>query len=657
MKRIIYSLFCAALVFQSCGKYGYDFDNTYPEGDKTGNDYNGSDKKDTRFLEKAKVFPGLVGDDVKRIADTTVQMDFRYPNPNPQVIRTNFSPKAILNTGLYAPAGEPIRITIPDGIQGMKVQIGVHTDYLIEQGALHRDDKITMTAVLLPGENLVNNPFGGTILLQADVAPIANVMAVKVKGAVRSPDFVLGKTNVATWKQDILKQDVPWVEFQGKNISFSVPRNYVLKYLNDMDPEYALNFWDEIYQKDFYQFQGFGLTTDPKDQGPKYVDRCVFDIQPLLGSHSGFPWMMQLSDDNFKDILTKSSLTAFDFKKEALRKVYSLIGQNQAQSRGWMWKTIAPSMETVYMYRTAQRLNLPLYNTDPLIVNSHKYAMEFINSTTKRDLGTLAADYPSIYHPVIFSTPIIQIMEKAVGKTGEPGWKLLSKIFSEGRLSTMNFLIAQNQIDFFYKTLSEATGKDYQRFLKEWGIYPSYFVQQEIRKNYQPLERAIWEYNPADKTKGDQPVTSKYDLNHGYFVYTTNVSTFSSNGFDKINDKNYSTFWRTCTGTCEVVTTLPVYVNLDLTRVESFKGLFYGNQGTTANMAKKIEVYTSEDQYTWKLVKTFSGLPQRGSGRIELELDEIVDAQYVRVAFPEVNSSGTTLVALSELGLFYDIKR
>ena len=87
-------------------------------------------------------------------------------------------------------------------------------------------------------------------------------MNLHFSGAVRSPDFILGKTNVQDWLKDVENTQVPWLEARSERVIFSIPRNMVINYKEDArNIEGALTEWNEIYEKDFYDCASNTKTT------------------------------------------------------------------------------------------------------------------------------------------------------------------------------------------------------------------------------------------------------------------------------------------------------------------------------------------------------------------------------------------------------------
>lgn len=299
-RKYINGLFAllAILTMNACGKYGYDFVDGYQTGDSTASPIETDTTMfvaDKSLYPKARIFPGLVGDNVMRIKDTTIRMDLNFEYASAQERMVSVVPPPIFSTGLYAPAGELIRVVVPQGVIGLTIQIGVHMDNLSGKVPLRRDPIIYSVKELFPGVNYIRNLYGGTVWIRPNISRDTPV-DLKIAGAVRSSDFIHDVTDAAKWRADVLKNEVPWLELRSKRVTFSVPRNAIVALIQEgklLDINDVLKEWNIIYEKDYYDWMG--LTPNAillKNKYPDLPERGVLDIQPSVGyGHSGNPWV------------------------------------------------------------------------------------------------------------------------------------------------------------------------------------------------------------------------------------------------------------------------------------------------------------------------------------------------------------------------------
>lgn len=672
MKRLTkYMLFfVVAFSIASCGKYGYDFEDGYQTGDPTGEDNRDTNMNyvDRSLYDRARIYPGMVGANVRRIPDTTIMLDLNFKWVKSSDLRVNVAPSPLYSTGLYAAAGENIRITVPAGVLGLTVQVGAHRDNLTGKDPLRRDPIIYTVKELFPGDNYVRNPYGGIIWIQASIAQTQPV-ALKVANAVRTSDFIRGVTDQATWLKDVEANDVPWLELRAERTIFTVPREYVLRYKDNLNVEAILSVWNEIYEKDYYDWMGLkNIPNDGnvnlKDLYPQLPERGVLDIQPSAGyAHNGFPWVAQQDAHWFLMFSSYDYFAGSMNSGEGAWGTFHEIGHNYQQPSVWSWDGLGETTNNLFVFKTANRMGNPAIANHPALRGAFDSALEYVQSTGSKNFANPGAPWTSDGNIPFFKlTPFLQIFNKVEGKNGESGWDFMPFLYTKARHSNMVVGLNQAKIDFFYRTLCEFTGQDYFRFFNAWGIGLSNIARREMRETYPPMDKQVWTYHPLDDTGGEGTLSSKYDLANSLFTYTSNFPPHPSGtdggGYAVLNDGAYgtvaapnNTFFHTCWSGCGSVP-VPFIMYMDLGGLEAFKGLYYGNRANSDATVPRMAIAISNDNVNWQEIGDFPNLPNTRPGRIEIEFDQVYEARYVRVTFPQLASNGH--IMLSELGLFYD---
>lgn len=656
MKKKLFFICAALSLLASCGKYGYDFADGYQQGDPDGNDP-GNDTSmtwiDRSMYDKARTYPGLVGANVKRIQDTTINLPLNFRWVNSSDLKVSVVPSPVFSTGLYAPAGENIRITVPEGIIGLSAQIGAHTDDLTGKDVLRRQPLLYTVKELMPGENYIRNPFGGILWIRALLSQPQDV-PLKVQGAVRTPDFIHGVSNQADWLKDVEATDVPWLELRTKRTIFTVPRNLVLQYKNELKVAEVLAFWNKIYEKDYYDWMGLTEgNTDKRHAYPELPERGVLDIQPSVGyAHSGFPWVAQQDKHWFFMFSNYDYVIGTFSQNEGAWGTFHEIGHNYQQGRTWSWSALGETTNNLFVFKAAQRLNNSLVASHPALNEAFTKGVAYASSTAGKNFNTLS-DVNDGLKPFFRLTPFLQIFNKVEGKNGEPGWDFMTYLYTQSRNSNLSFSLEQAKIDFFYRSLCDFSGKDYARFFAAWGIPVSNPARREMRNKYPPMDRMIWAFNPLDNTGGDAPLPPKYDLTNSLFTYSVNAVTATNDGdgIPALNDGNYTTYWHSCWSGCPSPT-LPVQFDVDMNGVEAYKGFYYSNRNH-AMYNKHIRIYKSDNKRTWTLIGDYPNQPDIRGQRIEIEFDQIHESRYIRVEFPSYGNNASH-VAVGEIGLFYD---
>ena len=221
-------------------------------------------------------FPGVPPADAPRIA-STVTVDTRVPRWH--------------STGLYAAPGEIITATVPAGAvhAKLKLRIGCHKDLLWAEKieAWKRIPEITRTYPITETVTRAANAFGGPVYLEVPEDCALGSIEVKIENAVAAPLFVLGKTDLAAWKNEIRNAPAPWAELVGEKLAISMPSANVRQLDN---PDEVMKFWDRVVTAED-ELSGQTNRTSP--------ERFVLDRQISAGyMHSGYPIMAWLDQAN-----------------------------------------------------------------------------------------------------------------------------------------------------------------------------------------------------------------------------------------------------------------------------------------------------------------------------------------------------------------------
>ncbi|WP_159634427.1 M60 family metallopeptidase [Sphingobacterium composti Ten et al. 2007 non Yoo et al. 2007] len=667
MNRYIKFLGLSFAVFLTiaCKKASYDFQDGWQKGEEQG--INPQDSSltyvDRSKYDKARLFPGLVGETVKRVQDTSVTLNLDYRYISYYDLKVQEVPQPIFSVGLYAPAGENIKIVVPEGINGLTIQIGPHGYNLDNDNEpiTNRDDVVSTSKALFPGTNYIRNPYGGLIWILSTIA-IKNTVSLTFSNVVRTSDYIMDVSNQEQWLRDVEANDVPWLELRSKRVIFTVPRSLVLQYKSELNVKEALTKWKQIYEEDFYKWMGLTANnTDPKNSFPELPERAVLDIQLLKPYYSlhGSPWvaymdkywMTQLASG---DKLLKDSIST-------IMPVYHASGHNYQMWRAWNWGALQEVTSNLFAFKAAKRVGIPITTVSDevrrIIIKSLLYA----ERNTKKDFNNSFNDGEDGYHRL---TPFLQIFEKVKGKNGESGWDFMTKLYTDARNTNIAFFVDAAKIDYFYRSLCAFTGQDYGQFMDAWGIKVSLSARNSMRIAFPPLQKAIWTYNPLTGTGGDEAIAAEYDLRASDFKWSTNMITATNESIGKIEalfDGQSNTYWHTCWENCSKNTTAsesePTYLDLDMQEVKTFRGVYLQNrQGATYR--NKAIVYTKDaEDGAWtkqgELILAEDRDDPTRDARKELKFSQLIQARYIRFAFTENNFDGNAHTAIAEAGAFY----
>jgi hypothetical protein len=212
------------------------------------------------------------------------------------------------STGLYAVAGEPITVTIPEKYadKGYAVRIGCHSDTLYHLDQWERAPDITRSDTLATSITKTASAFGGLIYIEVPGrAKDDEPFTVAIKDAIAAPLFVLGKDDDAKWKE-IRKRPAPWAEMACDKMILSFPRE-VAQAINN--PTELMQFWKAVVEAQDEITNQAAERTRP--------ERIVADVQISAGyMHSGYPIMIPTSAASEMTTLTRLKFPGWGFYHE-----------------------------------------------------------------------------------------------------------------------------------------------------------------------------------------------------------------------------------------------------------------------------------------------------------------------------------------------------
>jgi hypothetical protein len=239
------------------------------------------------------VFPGAVSADAEWVT-RNVAFDLNFRDHG--YLRMSFPPRNWLSTGLYAPPGQTITVTV-GGVTAAQtahlyVQLGASTDTLYptsgnvaSSGAFSRPPSVAFNVKLDPGENLIRTPYGGSVILRSN-ASINAIPQITVT-AVQAPYFKLGETSEEEW---LARRDapVPMGELESDRFVIHVmseqlrERTYAEMVALAEAYDTINNLADEL--------AGLSPTAALPHTSPMGKQRIAQDVQISGGwGHSGFP--------------------------------------------------------------------------------------------------------------------------------------------------------------------------------------------------------------------------------------------------------------------------------------------------------------------------------------------------------------------------------
>ena len=243
----------------------------------------------------AQDFPGTVAANAARINQ---DITFEFAWNAMSELRVARSPLNWQGTGLYAPAGEDIVITVPDtGVlsdnRRLYLRVGYHTDRLGHKEHLQRAPIVSLRTQLHVGSQTISSPYGGYLMFDSPDESDTASFTVNISGAVQAPQIVLGRDSDSDWSSHIRSRPAPWAELVGNRMAIHLPSEFVSGLTN---PSALMQAWDEFVAH-MNDFSGLSDNAAVPHQSPRHPHRMVADIQISAGYlHAGFPIMGPLDN-------------------------------------------------------------------------------------------------------------------------------------------------------------------------------------------------------------------------------------------------------------------------------------------------------------------------------------------------------------------------
>ena len=341
------------------------------------------------------------------------------------------------STGLFAPAGSVIRVTVPQQAvrKRLHVRIGAHKDTLWHKDRWNRAPEITREFPITERVTEAGSGFGGLVYIVVPKDCKLGTIEVKIDGAVTAPLYIHGETTLTEWRKS-RRAPGPWAELASKKFIITVP-SAAIRRLNR--PDEVMEFWDLVLDA------CADLATIPHER--PYPERFVTDAQISAGyMHAGYPIMAPIQP------LAKEILDVETLKQKGNWGVYHEIGHNH-QQREWTWDglgEVTVNLFSMYVYDTinpgAKQHNM--VQPIKLVEMSREFESK----------GKLEGPWPQLM-------PYIQL-KKAFG------WEPYKKVFAEYRAlpESEKPKSLQARKDEWLIRFSRAVNKDLGPFYDYWKI-------------------------------------------------------------------------------------------------------------------------------------------------------------------------------------------
>lgn len=350
-------------------------------------------------------------------------------------------------TGLFAVAGEPVTITLPEGAEklGLRVRVGSTTCRVTAHERWSRAPVVDVEIPLTKTKTEFASPFGGLIYLVVPKTATGTI-AVQVGPACPAARYIEGRDTSESWVAALKKSPAPFVELENDHVVLSVPRRSVQ---NLRDPAPLLQVWREIMDNDAR------LTAIPAQRTSP--ERLVADVQLCAGyMHAGYPVMLPMSC--LRNLLSEPTIR--QGVQDDVWGFFHEMGHNH-QNQDWTFNgTGEVTVNFFSLYNMEKICGKKIYETE-------KMKSEFL----KRNVAAWNAAGrpldPWMNDPFLALDFFAKLIEKY-------GWETFEKLFAEYRALPENERPKTDleKREQWCRRLSRLVGEDLSEEFRFLGVKP-----------------------------------------------------------------------------------------------------------------------------------------------------------------------------------------
>lgn len=390
----------------------------------------------------SNAFPGEVPADAPRIAAAA---SFNLATP------------AWRSTGMYAPPGEVVTITVTPSDQDSKralsrgrvsLRVGCHTDQLWHKSDWQRVPSISLRIPLVEGANQFASPFGGLIYLDVDNNSKGD-LRIDAQGVVAAPLFVRGKTSLKDWRTSIRSAPAPWAELATDKVILSIPSSSIR---NLDDPEALLALWDQILDNTA------DLAMIPHQR--LRPERYTADVQISAGyMHAGYPIMVPLE--------AAADMVSVDRLRAGTWGLFHELGHNHQESDWTFEGTVEVTVNLFSLYLMETISGKPVGEGHEALVDR--------NTRMARHLALGAPFDKWKSDPFLALHMYLQIREAF-------GWEPYKRAFAAYQQLPRSERPRNDdqKRDVWLVQISTATGRNLGPFFQAWGIPTSDAARDQV---------------------------------------------------------------------------------------------------------------------------------------------------------------------------------
>lgn len=424
-----------------------------------------NDDKQITAQPSSAIFPGAVKSGGVSV-DKTVHFLHRQISDRlvPIVSHLDYSsPWAnnLYSTGLYAPAGQYIEVTLPIELTGkdIAIQIGCHSDNLGQWMAGKEDWRrmpvIVKVTKLKNKITRIASPFGGLVYISVPPKTTSMQGDIVIKNAVAAPLFLFGQTTPEEWAAQLKENKAPWGELASDRIIITLPDSVLQKV---SQPDSVMRLWNLIIGDEMELAQ-----IDTPFYRPQ---RIVIDEQIGGGfMHSGYPIMVHHSPSKHllsADVIANPSRLLTPSKGGANWGFFHEIGHNM-QNLDWVFggtTEVSNNLFSLYCF----------YSLMGGIDDAHTGVSSANTQKMMKRYFAQGADYEKWKSDPFLALITFRQLQEAFGwesfKTFFRQYHALAEKYPDHRYAATD----QQKRDLWAVNFSRIVGRNLSPFFEKWGI-------------------------------------------------------------------------------------------------------------------------------------------------------------------------------------------
>jgi hypothetical protein len=416
-------------------------------------------------IPAAADYPGEVPEEAERVSHSFL-MNGVYKGWLEGRNAGGWAAKEMRPTGIYAPPGEVISVTLPAKLsgEGFEIVIGSYNGHLRNRDQWHRYPDWQVKKPVTNRVTEISSGLGGLVTIRVPREADYEEIEVTIEGGIRAPLYEHGKTDLSKWNSEIRKYPAPWAELASDRMIVAIPSEYIRKVT---DPDKVMEIWNGFIDTAAELVQ--------VDRNHYRAERIVFDRQTSAGSmHSSYPVAAHLGGSAGQAVDSQSLKEGnwgffHEYGHNHQHNLWSLPGTGETTCNLW----------SVYIYE--EYVGKDRDDTHGAIRPLDR--KQRVNSYFQG-----GARFESEWSVWTALETYLMIQE-------EFGWEPFQKVFDEyNRLEPDDRPKGQQEInDQWVIRLSKACGKNLHPFWATWNLPMTSDVERALR------DLPVWEDHPVTK--------------------------------------------------------------------------------------------------------------------------------------------------------------